>query len=268
MSEPSAPAQQAPVEVVVDGGAAAITLTHEKAHNAMSPLLLAGLRDAVDKVSAAGCRVATIRGRGRALSAGADLPHLLGILDDRAAVTDYIARIGDVLDAIEAAPFVSICIVDGYGVAGGCELMLACDLAVASTEARLGDRHMEYGMLPGAGGSVRLPRALPAAIARRLLYTGEIVDGETAAAWGLVGWCVPPAELDATVDGIVARLLRHSPSALADLKRMYADGLAAPYRDALAAEQRTVVEHLTANPDAREGLAAFAGKRAPVFQGA
>jgi enoyl-CoA hydratase len=108
---------------------------------------------------------------------------------------------------------------------------------------------------------------LPAALARRLLYTGEIVDGATAAAMGLVGWCVEPDDLEPTVGGIVARLLRHSPSALAGMKRMYFDGLAVPYREALAAEQRTVVEHLTGNPDAREGLAAFAGKRAPEFQG-
>lgn len=255
------------VEVTIDGGAAAIVLTREKSHNALSPELLAQLRAAVDEVAAAGCRVATVRGRGKALSAGADLPHLLGILDDPAAVTAYIAAIGDVLDAIEAAPFVSVCVVDGYGVAGGCELMLACDLVVASTEARLGDRHMEYGMLPGAGGSVRLPRVLPAALARRLLYTGEIVDGATAAAMGLVGWCVPPDALAPTVGQLVARLLRHSPSALARLKRMYAEGLALPYREALDAERRVVVEHLTRNPDAREGLAAFAGKRAPVFEG-
>lgn len=257
----------APVEVVIDGGAAAITLTREKAHNAMSPDLLEGLHAAVEKVTEAGCRVATVRGRGRALSAGADLPYLLGLGDDRDAVAAYIAQIGAALDAVEAAPFVSICIVDGYGVAGGCELMLACDLVVASTEAKIGDRHMEYGMIPGAGGSVRLPRVLPAALARRLLYTGEIVDGATAAAMGLVGWCVTPDELESTVHGITARLLRHSPSALASMKRMYFDGLAMPYREALAAEQRTVVEHLTGNPDAREGLAAFAGKRAPNFQG-
>lgn len=256
-----------PVEVVIDGGAASITLTREKAHNAMSPDLLEGLHSAVQAVTDAGCRVATVRGRGRALSAGADLPYLLGLGDDRDAVAAYIAQIGAALDAIEAAPFISVCVVDGYGVAGGCELMLACDLVVASTEARIGDRHMEYGMLPGAGGSVRLPRVLPAALARRLLYTGEIVDGATAAAMGLVGWCVEPDDLEPTVGGIVARLLRHSTSALAGMKRMYFDGLAVPYREALAAEQRTVVEHLTGNPDAREGLAAFAGKRAPEFQG-
>jgi enoyl-CoA hydratase/carnithine racemase len=255
-----------PVEVVLrDDGAAEITLTRERALNALSPDLLAGLADAVERVTAAGCPVAVVRGRGPALSAGADLPHLLGLLDDPAAVRDYIASIGTVLDALEAAPFVSLCVVDGYGVAGGCELMLACDLVVAGSDARLGDRHMEYGLLPGAGGSVRLPRALPAALARRLLYTGEIIDGDTAAAWGLVGWSVPPGEVERTVADVVARLLRHAPTALRTMKELEAQARVRPYRDALAHEVEVAADYIGRHPDGREGLAAFREKRPPRF---
>jgi enoyl-CoA hydratase len=257
--------QASVVELDIRSGAAHVTLARPDAHNAMSIALLHGLDDAVRAATDAGCRVMTIRGRGSALSAGADLPHLRGLLADPAAVTDYIAAIGRTLDSIEAAPFVSICVVDGYALAGGCELMLACDLAVASSDARIGDRHMEYGMLPGAGGSVRLPRALPAALARRLLYTGEMIDGDTAARWGLVGWSVAPGELDATVDAIVARLLRHSPSALAGIKAMYAGAFDDGRRAALDRERETVVRHLVENPDAHEGLAAFGEKRVPAF---
>ena len=255
-----------PVEVVLrDDGAAEITLTRERALNALSPDLLVGLHAAIDEVTAAGCPVAVVRGRGPALSAGADLPHLLGILDDPDAVRAYIASIGAALDALEAAPFVSLCVVDGYGVAGGCELMLACDLVVVSSAAQLGDRHMEYGLLPGAGGSVRLPRALPAALARRLLYTGEIIDGDTAAAWGLVGWSVPPAELEGTVGKIVARLLRHSPTALRTVKRLEAQGRELPRRAALDNELDVAVAYIGGHPDAREGLTAFREKRPPRF---
>lgn len=255
-----------PVAVVLrDDGAAEITLTRERALNALSPELLAGLQSAVDDVTLAGCPVAVVRGRGPALSAGADLPHLLGLMDDPGAVREYIASIGVVFDALEAAPFVSLCVVDGYGLAGGCELMLACDLVIASTEARLGDRHMEYGLLPGAGGSVRLPRALPAALARRLLYTGEIIDGATAAAWGLVGWAVSPAELEQTVDDVVVRLLRHSPAALRTMKRLEAEGRARSHRDALEHELTVAAGYIAEHPDAREGLAAFREKREPTF---
>ncbi|WP_224392395.1 enoyl-CoA hydratase/isomerase family protein [Pseudonocardia sp. ICBG1293] len=251
--------------VVRPDGAAEITLTRERALNALSPELLDGLRAAVDEVTAAGSPVAVVRGRGPALSAGADLPHLLGLLEDPVAVRDYIATIGAALDALESAPFVSLCVVDGYGLAGGCELMLACDLAVASSEARLGDRHMEYGLLPGAGGSVRLPRALPAALARRLLYTGEIIDGDTAAAWGLVGWSVPPAELDATVAAIVARMVRHSPTALRTMKELETAGRERPHRAALDHELDVAVGYFAHHTDVREGLAAFREKREPRF---
>jgi enoyl-CoA hydratase len=146
--------------------------------------------------------------------------------------------------------------------------MLACDLVVASSAAKLGDRHMEYGLLPGAGGSVRLPRALPAALARRLLYTGEIIDGDTAAAWGLVGWSVPPADLERRVGEIVARLLRHSPTALRTLKRLEAEGRERSHRDALDHELDVAVDYIGGNADAREGLAAFREKRAPRFEAA
>lgn len=246
-------------------GAAEIALTSVRTMNALSPDLVEGLHRAVDAVARIECPVALVRGRGPALSAGADLPHLLGLLDDPAAVRAYIASIGAALDALEAAPFLSVCVVDGYGLAGGCELMLACDLVVASTQARLGDRHMEYGLLPGAGGSVRLPRALPAALARRLLYTGEIIDGDTAAAWGLVGWSVPPDELEHTVDGIVARLLRHSPTALRAMKRLYTEGREFGVRAALDHELDVAADHIAHNADAHEGLAAFRQKRPPGF---
>jgi enoyl-CoA hydratase len=247
-------------------GSARITLDHADALNALSEDLLVGVFSAIDEVVAAGCPVAVVRGNGPALSAGADLPHLLGLRSsDPEGLRAYIARIGRALDTLEEAPFVSVCVVDGYGLAGGCELMLACDLVVASSQAKLGDRHMEYGLLPGAGGSVRLPRALPAALARRLLYTGEIVDGDTAAAWGLVGWSVPPESLETTVDGVVARLLRHSPAALALQKRLYREGLENDRRSALDHELDVAVDHITHHSDVEEGLSAFREKRPPRF---
>ena len=255
------------VDVEIPGdGSARITLDRADALNALSEELLDGLHVAIDEVTAAGCPVAVVRGNGPALSAGADLPHLLSLRDRPDALRTYIARIGRALDTLEAAPFVSLCVVDGYGLAGGCELMLACDLVVASSQARLGDRHMEYGLLPGAGGSVRLPRALPAALARRLLYTGEIIDADTAAAWGLVGWSVPPDELQGCVDGVVARLLRHSPAALALQKRLYAEGLATDRRAALDHELDVAADHIAHHPDVGEGLAAFREKRTPRFR--
>lgn len=256
------------VSVHVEDRVASVWLERPQTLNALSPEVVDGLVAAVATASASGCSVMTVRGRGKALSAGADLHHLRPLLDDPAAVEHYIAAIGRAMDAIEQAPLVSLCVVEGYALAGGCELMLACDLVVATQDARIGDRHLEYGLLPGAGGSVRLTRALPPALARRLLYTGEMLDGDTAAAWGLVGWSVPAAAVENTVDEIVARLRRHSPTALAAMKNLHtaADGIPRhDQREALDAELAVNVHHLNAEPDAREGLDAFTQRRTPRF---
>lgn len=254
------------VTVDVAGPVARVTIDNAAARNALSPAVVAGLATAVDTVTAAGCSVAVLRGAGGTLSAGADLKHLSTVLDDPTAVREYITAIGTTLDRLEAAPFVSVCVVDGYAVAGGCEILLACDLAVVADTARIGDRHLEYGLLPGAGGSVRLTRALPPALARRVLYTGELVDGTTAGRFGLVSHVAPAAELETTVDALVARLARHPPDALAAMKRLHAAARTTEPADAVLAERETLLRHLT-SATVHEGLAAFAERRAPDFTG-
>lgn len=253
------------VTVTIDGPVARVTIDNAAARNALHPTVVAGLDAAVDTVTAAGCSVAVIRGAGGTLSAGADLKHLRAVLDDPVALREYITAIGAAVDRWEAAPFVSVCVVDGYAVAGGCEIMLACDLAVASDKAAIGDRHLEYGLLPGAGGSVRLTRALPPVLARRLLYTGELVDGRTAAEFGLVSHVVPAADLDAEVDDLVARLARHAPDALAQMKRLHTNARTARPADAIRAEREILLDHL-GSATVREGLSAFAERRAPDFR--
>lgn len=257
------------VSVEVTGPVASVWLERPETLNALSPDVVDGLLAAEGMAREMGCSVMTVRGRGRALSAGADLRHLQGLLADPAAVEAYVATIGRAFDAVESSPVVSVCVVDGYALAGGCELMLACDLIVASRDARIGDRHLEYALLPGAGGSVRLTRALPPALARRLLLTGEILDGDTAAQWGLVGWSVPAGALEDTVAEVVARLSRHSSAALATMKKLHGVAVGVPQRDqraALDVELRALVDHLKCEPDSREGLAAFSEHREPDFR--
>lgn len=250
----------------VDGPVARLTLNRPGAMNSFSPDLLAGLAGALAAALAARCPVLVIRGAGRALSAGADLKYLRGCLGDAERLRDYITSIGAVFDAIEAAPIVSVCVVDGYAVAGGCELMLACDVAIASTAARIGDRHLEYGLLPGAGGSVRLMRALPPAVAARLCYTADLIDGAAAADYGLVSAAVPADELDAQVDRVVARLARHSLPAVQAMKHLLHNATVKPAVDALADEREVLLRHLN-SPTVAEGLTAFADRRPPDFRG-
>ena len=143
------PQRTGDVVTVIDGAVARVTLDRPHTRNALSPDVISGLRAAIAAVSAAQCSVMVLRGSGGTLSAGADLKYLRGILDDPGALRAYITSIGDTVQLLADAPFISICVVQGYALAGGCEILLACDLAVVSEEARIGDRHLEYGLLPG-----------------------------------------------------------------------------------------------------------------------
>ncbi|MQA04188.1 MAG: enoyl-CoA hydratase/isomerase family protein [Streptosporangiales bacterium] len=253
------------VLVEVDGPVGRVTINRPRSRNALSPSVVAGLDAAVDAATDARCGVVVVRGAHGTLSAGADLKHLLGVVDEPGALRDYITSIGATVDRLEAAPFVSVCVVDGYALAGGCEIMLACDLAVVSETSAIGDRHLEYGLVPGAGGSVRLTRALPPMLARRLLYTGEMLDGRTAGQLGLVSHVVPAANLDTAVDALVDRLARHGPDALALMRRLHTNARAAEPARAIAAERDALLDHL-GSATAREGLSAFAERRNPDFR--
>lgn len=250
----------------LDGAVGRIVIDDESSRNALSPAVVDGLDAAIDAATGAGCTAVVVRGAGGTLSSGADLKYLRKVLGDESALRAYITSIGATLDRLEAAPFVSVCVVDGYAVAGGCEIMLACDLSVVSERARIGDRHLEYGLLPGAGGSVRLTRAVAPAVARRLLYTGEIVDGRTAERLGLVSQAVPADELEDAVDRLVARLARHGADALEGMKRLHRNAVVAEPARAIAEEREALLAHLR-GATAREGLAAFAERRTPNFAG-
>jgi enoyl-CoA hydratase len=252
-----------PVACVIAGGAARVTINRPGARNALSPEVVARLGDAVAAAAAADCSVLVIRGSGGTLSAGADLKYLRSVLADDVAVREYITAIGARVDRIAPAPFVTVAVVEEYALAGGCEIMLACDLAVVSERARIGDRHLNYGLLPGAGGSVRLARALPPALARRLLLTGEMIDGATAGRIGLVSHAVPAGQVDAELDALVGRLTGLSRDALLQMKGLYAAAVTIGPAQALEQERETLLRHLAKDADAAEGLAAFAERRAP-----
>lgn len=253
------------VVATVEGAVARVLIDRPAARNALSPEVIAGIIAAVGNAAAAGCPVLVIRGAGGTLSAGADLKHLNAIRHDPAALRGYIGSIGTMVQRIADAPFISVAVVEDYALAGGFEILLACDLAVVSEQARLGDRHLQYGLLPGAGGSVRLARAAPAAVARRLLYTGEMIDGASAARAGLVSHAVPAGQLDDTVAALVARLAGHSRTALRQMKELYRVATTSRPDVALAAEREALLRHLGTDPGAAEGLAAFAERRTPDF---
>jgi enoyl-CoA hydratase len=224
-----------------------------------------GLRRAVEDPQ---IHAAVIGGVGRAFCAGADLKFVEHALQDEGEI-DQIAftqRLSGVFDEIEAAPIPVIAAVNGIALAGGLEMLLACDLVVAAESAKIGDGHANYGLLPGGGSSVRLPRLIGPNRAKYLLFTGEFLSARELEAQGLVNQVVPDDQLEDAVAGLVGKLVDKSPLGLARMKQLVNDGLQQPTATAVRLEHALSDAHRHSH-DMEEGLAAFSGKRKPKFTG-
>jgi enoyl-CoA hydratase len=138
-------------------------------------------------------------------------------------------------------------------------------MAIAGESARIGDGHLNFGQLPGAGGSQRLPRAIGLLRAKHLMLTGELLDAPTSMAWGLVTRVAADAELIAEAKQWIAGMETKSPVGLAGAKRLANMTLDTPYEEGLREEIAFVHRYATTEPDATEGLIAFKEKRAPRF---
>ena len=247
-------------------GVASLTLNRPQQMNALDWNTVRSLAAAFRELEGdKATRVLLITGRGKAFSAGGDLEGYRSLYrrpnDFRQFLEDFFA----LLNALERSHIVVIAAVNGYCLAGGLELMLACDLALASSDARIGDAHLNFGQLPGAGGSQRLPRAIGAQRARDLMYTGRWVNGTEAERIGLVARVVPAGELMPAVRALATEILAKSPAGVASAKRLLREGSQMSLEDALRFEMDLVHEWATTHPDAMEGLAAFAEKRKPRF---
>jgi enoyl-CoA hydratase/carnithine racemase len=147
-------------------------------------------------------------------------------------------------------------VVEGNAVAGGFELVQACDIAVAAADARLADIHARFGQIPGGGGTQRLARIVGRARALGLILTGDRISGAEAAAWGLVYRAVPPERLEEAVRDLVARLVNGSGAALAASKRLVRAGAELPLEEGLDLELAAVLDHLV-GPAGDAAIAAF-----------
>lgn len=249
----------------VEQGHARLTLNRPESLNALNGDLITALAATLARLADdPQVRVVTIRGAGRGFCAGADLKHFLGVLDDPVALAAYIRGVRDAFSQIERFRQPVIAAVHGYVLAGGLELMLACDLAIAADDAQLGDQHINFGLLPGGGSSQRLPRLLGARKAKELMFLGSRVSGAEAATLGLVNRAVPAGELDAAADGWAAAIAEKSPMAMRYMKEMVNGADATPIETGLALEEGLNLTYARM-PDLREGLEAFRDKRKPRF---
>lgn len=241
----------------LSGSVATVVIDRPAKRNALSQPVVDGLSQAIATAIDHDASVLVLRGTGGTLSAGADLALVRSILADTDALRRYVTSLSGVCDALASGPFVSVAVVDGYAVAGGCELLLACDLALAADDARIGDRHLQHALLPGAGGSARLFRRVSPARARRLFFTAEMISGQVAAEWGLVSASAPSGELELALGALLDSLAAKSPAACRAMKQMLIAAENCLLADAIACERELFLDYIRAAPVVAAALDAF-----------
>jgi enoyl-CoA hydratase/carnithine racemase len=246
-----------PIRVEREGAAALVTITHPPV-NAISRAVAVALLEALTAAEAdPACRALVLTGDGdRHFSAGADLTEF---------PADVTASV-EVTRRLEASRLPVVAAVNGFALGGGCEFALACDLRICSANARFGQPEIKLGLIPGWGGTQRLPRLVGRGRALEMLLTGDQVDSARALAWGLVTRVVPPADLRQEALVLAGLLAERPPLAVAAIKRAVHRGLDGPLEDGLRRE-REEFDRVLGSEDAREGLSAFLEKRPPTWRG-
>jgi enoyl-CoA hydratase len=245
---------------------ATITLSRPDKLNPIDWTTLTELLTAIGEIEAdPDTRFVVLTGAGQAFSAGGDLEKYVDLYRNPPEFRLFLEDFFQLCDTIERSRRIFIAAVNGPCVAGGLELLLACDLAIAADTARIGDGHINFAQLPGAGGSQRLPRAIGVARAKQLMLSGRLLDGQEAQRIGLVAEAVPAERLMARVDEIVDALSERSAYCVAGMKYLLNEGMRGSLQSGLRLEVDYVHNYATVHPDATEGLVAFGEKRAPRF---
>jgi enoyl-CoA hydratase len=245
---------------------ATLTVDRPKALNALNPDTLREILHCLGEIQGqAGVRALVVTGAGeKAFVAGADIAAMstMSVIEAR-----EMARLGQrVTTAIEDLSIPVIAAVNGFALGGGLELVMACDLVVASERARFGQPEINLGIIPGFGGTQRLARRVGAPRAREMIYGGEMIDVETAERWGLVNRVVKPQDLLAEARKLASSLVGKPPIALAQAKLAIGRGLDLDLENGLRLEAEAFAVTFSSE-DRREGLSAFLAKRAAKFTG-
>lgn len=246
-----------------------ITLNRPNELNAMDRDLLTALEKALDEAESDGSIICIVlTGAGRAFCAGADLKFVKDFPEDEreAATAAFLHRATTLMARLEAFPKPVIAAVNGIATAGGMELLLCCDLVIAADTARLGDGHANYGLLPGAGASYRLPRKIGLTRAKYLFFTGLLLSAHELRDAGLVNKVVPHADLVMEVDAVAALISSKSPLGLRRMKELANASFDLSQEQALRAEQAACDAYVNSH-DRNEGLTAFSERRPPSFRG-
>jgi enoyl-CoA hydratase/carnithine racemase len=241
---------------------ARLTLNRPERRNALSLALMREMLAALDTVAEGKAPVLVIEGRGPAFSAGHDLGEIVGTR--KAEFYDELfGACVELMTRLHTIPQPTIAKVHGVATAAGCQLVAACDLAVASADARFATPGVNIGLFCSTP-MVPVARNIGRKRALEMLFTGEMIDARTAADWGLVNRVVPIEDLETEVFALAARIARSSPSVLALGKRAFYEQEGLDERAAYGLACAVMVENAQAD-DAHEGMRAFLEKRTPVW---
>ncbi len=245
---------------------ARITFNRPNVLNALNRKTMDELGDCLKTVRADDAiRVLILTGAGeKAFVAGADINELSQQtpVDGR----EFTLYGQEIIHRLETLGKPAIAAINGFALGGGCELALACTLRIASRNAKLGQPEVKLGLLPGYGGTQRLPRLCGKGVAHELILTGEMISAEDALRVGLVNRVVEPGELLATAEAIAKKIIANAPLAVKYAMEAVEHGMEMPQEEGLYLEA-TLFGLCCATQDMREGTRAFLEKRPPKFEG-
>jgi len=249
------------VTVEYGDGVIEITINRREARNALNGAVRKGVTKALTELDGRDdLAIAILTGAGGTFSAGMDLKAFLA-----GEVSGEPGRgMAGLTPEQPRKPVIAA--IEGYALAGGCELALACDLRVAAENATFGLPEVKRGLAAGGGGLLRLPRLIPPTIAMELALTGDFFSAADAYRWGLVNALTAPGEALASARVLAARVTANGPLAVAATKEIIAKAADWTLDEGLDAQQ-PILEPVFASDDAREGPRAFAEKRAPQWKG-
>lgn len=256
-----------PLLVTRVGAVGIIELARPEKYNCLSVSVFSAMETAIDAFEQAGSgvRAILVRAEGKHFCTGADLDEVMSLRKDADMVRDFISHAHRVLMRLEASDLPVVAACQGLSLAGGIELMLACDVVFAAKDSRFGDQHAQFGLIPGFGGSQRLPRIVGLRRSLDLFFSGRWIDADTALQWGLVNYVVESDVLGRLALDYCDSLAARSRVGIASMKRFARLGLEDSLQSGLKLEEALASASLLED-DVTEGLAAFKERRAPRFK--
>jgi len=249
------------VTVEYVNGVSVITMNRPEARNAVNHAVSVGVCEAVDELeSREDLMVGIITGAGGTFCSGMDLKAFLA--GEQIGIPDR--GLGGITRRRPRKPMIAA--VEGWALAGGCEIALACDMIVAAEDAKFGIPEVKRSLIAGAGGLLRLPRLLPPAIAAELALTGDPLLAPDAYRHGLVNTLSTPGQALSAALALASRITPNGPLAVAATKEILSNALDWTLDEGFAKQQH-IMDPVFASEDATEGARAFAEKRTPVWRG-